>query len=83
MSGKKTSTKITAEDAIRNLESKFDEGMKSFQARLDDRRPDVSQLVEDFNQFKDFVKSALITLKSQVASLTELTDELDNRSRCK
>ena len=83
MSSTKNNTRAP-EDPIKNLEVKFDDCMKSFEAKLNAAKPStVQQLAAEFAQFKDAMISALQVLKDQVAILNQVTDDLDNRSRCK
>ena len=79
-----TKNVCTPEDPIKSLEVKFDNCMKSFEAKLSAARPStVQQLAAEFAQFRDTMVSALQVLKGQVAALNQITDDLDNRSRCK
>lgn len=73
------------DEAIKVLEAKFDEQFKGFQKRLEAAPPstELQQLAADFDAFKNIMQTALDALKIQVSSLTQLTDELDNRSRRK
>lgn len=84
MASKKSNSKSGAE-SIKTLELKWEESMKEFQNRLDEAQANsnVCQLAEEFRCFKDTMLSALNDLKSQIASVVQITDDIDCRSRRK
>lgn len=78
--------------ALKELEAKFNEGMTAFEKRCTTLAPDITSpsgdlnmitLLEEFRSFKEVMLQALGLLRTQLSSLTQLVDNLDNQGRRK
>lgn len=73
--------------AIKQLDSKLDDCMASFETRLSSTptkaQPSLEQLAADFKQFKVCMKLAIELVRSQVTQVTAAVDDMENRSRRK
>lgn len=73
--------------AIKELDSKLDVCVASFEARLSGgsatTQPSLDKLASDFKQFKVCMKLAIDLIRSQVTQTISAVDDLENRSRRK
>ncbi|KAG7306972.1 hypothetical protein JYU34_002213 [Plutella xylostella] len=88
---KRTSSKPTLSSpdpvaAINKLEAKLSQGLATFDARLaaaNTSTPTLEQLAADFRTFKECILQTLNLLKTQIAAVTQVSDDLDNQGRRK
>lgn len=83
MASKKNIPAADINEVIRGLEGTFEQRMKAFEDRLNQGGPVHSQLITDFQAFKEAFYSELEAIKIQINSLIQITDEIDHRSRRK
>lgn len=85
MATRKNIPVVEVNDVIKGLEGSFEERMKAFEDRLTQSGPmlNLNQLAAEFQVFKKSFLSELELIKTQINSLIQITDEIDNRSRRK
>lgn len=71
--------------ALKSIEEMYEKSMGSFETRLQAATSSttLSQLVEDFQEFKVLMRKTVEILRDQIQNLTIITDDMENRSRRK